>query len=334
MDYRKLNSVKKLDGYPLRRIDDALDRFRHARYSSSLDLKSGYWQIEVDERDREKTAFVTPDGLYGFKVLPFGLCSAPATFQRMMGYCLSRVKVAVMSGYLDDGVVFSASFEEHLHRLRLLLEAISSAGLSIKPKKCHFSYEQLQFLGHVISVEGVSPDLEKTAAVASFPRPADKKAVRCFLGLAAYYRHFVETFSDIAEPLTRQTKDDEAFMWQEQEVAFNDLRNRLQTAPVLAHFDENAETEVRMDASNVGLGAVLVQWQDAAERVLAYASRTLSKAKPITPRQKECLAAVSAISKFRPYLYGRPFKLVSEHHSLCWLANLKDPSGRLARWSL
>lgn len=155
----------------------------------------------MDERDREKTAFVTPDGLYEFKALPFGLCSAPATFQRMMDSVLAGLKWQSCLVYLDDVVVFSTTFDQHLERLRLVLEAIRAADLTIKPEKCQFGFDELRFLGHVISAEGVRPDPEKTAAVARFPTPTDKKSVRRFLGLCAYYRRFVENFSNIAEPL-------------------------------------------------------------------------------------------------------------------------------------
>lgn len=184
VDYRKLNSVTKKDVYPFPRIDDSLGRLRRAKYFSSIDLRSGYWQIEVDERDREKTAFVTPDGLYEFKVLPFGLCSAPATFQRMMDSVLTGLKWQTCLVYLDDVVVFSTTFEEHLSRLRKVLEAVRSAGLSLKPEKCHFGFTELKFLGHVVSAEGVRPDPEKTAPVASFPVPRDKKAYDASLGSA------------------------------------------------------------------------------------------------------------------------------------------------------
>ncbi|KAK8771557.1 hypothetical protein V5799_025197 [Amblyomma americanum] len=300
VDYRKLNNVTKKDVYPLPRIDDAIDRLRDARFFSSLDLKSGYWQIEVDERDREKTAFVTPDGLYEFKVLPFGLCSAPAIFQRMMDTVLAGLKWQTCLVYLDDVVIFSSSFEQHLQRLRIVLQALQSAQLTIKPEKCHFAFEELRFLGHVVSAQGVLPDPDKTSAVSSFPRSTDKKALRRFLGLCSYYRHFVKDFSRLAEPLTALTRDDTPFVWgSAQDAAFEELRCRLQSPPILAHFDENAETDVHTDASNVGLGAILVQWQDGAERVIAYASRTLSRSeRNYSTTEKECLAVIWALSDY------------------------------------
>lgn len=220
--------------------------------------------------------------------------------------------------YLDYVIVSSATFDEHLQRLQSVLRAIRSAGLTLKLEKCHFCFEKLQFLGHVVSYAGVRPDPEKIAAIEQFPLPSDKKAVRHFLGLCAYYRRFIANFARIASPLTHLTRDGVVFMWGDaQQTAFNELKKRLQTPPVLGHFDKAAPTTLHTGASNVGLGAVLVQLQDGAERVIVYASRALSRTEAnYSTIEKECLAVVWAVIKFRPYLYGRPFKVISDHHSL------------------
>lgn len=336
VDYRRLNKVTKKDVYPLPRIDDTLDCLKGARYFSSMDLYSGYWQIEVDEADREKTAFVTSEGLYEFKVMPFGLCNAPATFERTMDNLLRHLKWKMCLCYLDDIVVFSHTFPEHLRRLHCVLSCIQEAGLVLNPKKCQFGANEIKILGHLVSEQGVKPDPDKVAAVYNFPPPKTVHDVRSFLGLCSYYRRFIRNFCSRAKPLQELLKGGAGFCWnQDQRDSFNDLKSALTSQPILALFDEDAPTELHTDASGYGIGAVLVQQQDEKERVIAYASRTLSKAeKNYSTTERECLAAIWAIAKFRPYLFGKSFKIMTDHHSLCWLANLRDPSGRLARWAL
>ncbi|GFX02860.1 hypothetical protein TNCV_4438421 [Trichonephila clavipes] len=255
-------------------------------FFSSMDLRSGYWQIEIDEADREKTAFITPEGLYEFKVMPFGLCNAPATFERMMDNLLRHFKWTMCLCYLDDIIVFSETFEDHLIRLRLVLKCLQEAGLKLNSKKCLFCC----------------------------PR----------------------SFCYLAEPLQSLLKSGVEFHWGPEEVeAFNSLKKALTSDPVLGMYDERASTEIHTDASGYGIGAVLVQIQNNVEKVIAYASRTLTKAeKNYSTTERECLAIVWATNKFRPYIFGKHFTVVTDHHSLCWLMNLKDPSGRLARWAL
>ncbi|UYV75771.1 hypothetical protein LAZ67_13001284 [Cordylochernes scorpioides] len=280
-------------------------------------------QNEVDKMlkgDREKTAFITPDGLYEFKVMPFGLCNAPATFERMMDTLLRGLKWSMCLCYLDDIVVFSPTFDEHVRRLELVLRCLSKAGLVLNTDKCLFGTKRLSIFGHLVDGEGVHPDPGKGDAMSKFPTP----------------KSLTDNFAQKAEPLHRLLRKDTRFEWgPDQRQAYESLKLALASEPVLAHFDEKYATELHTDASGFGIGAVLVQVQGGSQKPIGYASRTLSTAeKNYSTTERECLAAIWAIGKFRPYLFGRSFTIVTDHHSLCWLSGLKDPSGRLARWAL
>ena len=321
VDYRRLNSITRKDAYPIPRIDDTLDTLSGACWFSTLDMVSGYWQVEVGEEDKEKTAFCTPYGLYKFNVMPFGLCNGPATFQRLMNLMLSGLQISQCLVYIDDVIVVGRTFEEHLCNLREVFDRIRKAGLKLKPSKCALLQEKVFYLGHEVSRNGVATDPAKVDQVAHWLVPQSTKDVQKFLGLASYYRRFVRDFAGIAKPLHRLTEKNATFDWSiECQEAFAELRHRLCTAPVLAFPDFSKAFILDTDASNTGIGGVLSQLDEhGQEHVIAFASCTLSKSERrycVTHRE---LLAVVFTQQFRPYLLGKEFTLRTDHGSLSWL---------------
>ena len=334
IDYRKLNAVCIKDSYPLPRIDDSLDALAGAKCFSTLDLASGYWQVGMTEEAKQKSAFVTQSGLYQFKCMPFGLCNAPSTFERLMEQVLAGLQWQICLVYLDDVIVYSQNFTEHVERLEIILRRISGAGLKLKPKKCHLFCEKVIYLGHEVSANGIATDPEKVKAVQEWGIPKNLTDVRSFLGLCSYYRRFIPKFSTIAKPLTKLTEKDQAFKFGiEQEEAWATLKQKLLSAPVLAYPDPEIEFILDTDASAYGIGAVLSQVQDGQERVVAYSSRSMTKEeRRYCVTRKELLAVVFFMKHFRHYLYGRKFTVRTDHGALRWLTNFKDPQGQVARW--
>ena len=321
------------DAHPLPRIDDTLDALSGAQWFSTLDLASGYWQVEVDPSDKEKTAFSTPFGLYQFLVMPFGLCNAPSTFQRLMELVLHGLQWEICLVYLDDIIIFSRTIGEHLQRLKEVFDRLREAGLKLKPGKCHLLQRSVHYLGHIVSSNGVETDPGKTKIIKAWSTPTKLKELRQFLGITSYYRRFVKDFARIAAPLYRLTEEGKAWNWTDEcQEAFELLKRKLISPPILAFPDFNLTFVVDCDASNNGLGAVLSQLSDS-EKVVAYASRTLSKAeRKYSATRREMLSLVWAVRHFRPYLYGQKFIVRTDHSALQWLRSFREPEGQVARW--
>ena len=334
IDYRELNKKTVKDAYPLPRPDEVQDRLSGSIIFTTLDLRSGYWQLPVNPADRCKTAFCPGPGLglFQFCRMPFGLSGAPASFQRLMD-ALFR-DLSFVTTYLDDVLIHSRTVEEHKEHLRVVFNRIESAGLTLHGSKCIIGMYQVKYLGHVFSSKGMEPDPSKTSAVCDWPTPSDTSNLRSFLGLASYYRRYIHRFSEIAAPLHQLTNKGVTFKWTEScQLAFNQLKKKLTEAPVLAYpqFNPSAEQFIlQTDASATGIGAILEQ----GGRVVAYASRTLSSSeKNYSVIQRECLAIIFALKQFRHYLLGCKFSLLTDHAPLQWLSSQKM-EGLLARWAL
>jgi len=334
LDYRKLNEVSVKCAYPLPRIDDSLDALGEAKYFSTLDLASGYWQVEMDSDARDKSAFVTTSGLYAWNVLPFGLCNAPSTFERLMDGVLAGLRWETLLVYLDDVIVFGRSIPESIERLATVFGRFRNAGLKVKPSKCALLQKEVEYLGHIVSEKGIHTSPDKIAAVRDWPTPVTQTQVRSFLGLASYYRRFIRGFAEIAAPLHRLTEKSAKFQWTEDcDKAFDTLRQALISAPILAYPRAEGQYVLDTDASNFAIGCVLSQVQDGEEKVISYGSRSLQKPeRNYCVTRKELLAIVAFLKKYRHYLCGAPVKVRTDHGSLRWLCNFKNPEGQLARW--
>lgn len=333
VDYRRLNSITKKDSYPLPRIDDTLDTLAGAKWFSTLDLKSGYWQVGMEPNDREKTAFTMGSGLWQFTVMPFGLCNAPATFERLMDTVLKGLSWDTCLVYLDDVIVVGKTFQDHLKNLEQVFRRLRDANLKLSPKKCHLFRNKVNYLGHVVSEKGIAVDSEKVDAVEKWPIPKDKHELRSFLGLCTYYRRYVPGFANIAKPLTRLTEN-RPFSWNpECQSSFDLMKATLVNAPILSYPLPNGKFILDTDASNVGIGGVLSQTQEGQEKVIGYFSKTLSKPeRNYCVTRRELLAVVKSVEHFYKYLYGRKFAIRTDHAALKWLLNFKNPEGQIARW--
>lgn len=347
VDYRVLNTQIAASGhydpFPLPRIDDTLDALGGAKYFSTFDLQSGYWNVPMEEESKHYTAFLTPWGLYEWNVMPFGLNNAPATFQRLMQFVFHGMLFEEVLIYLDDIITFSTTFEEHLERLERTFQRIREAGLKLKPKKCHIAKEEVEFLGYLVSDKGVRPDPNKVAPVMNFPRPRDVSQVRSFMGICSYYRRFIRDFAKIAEPLIALTRRSEVgFQWtDEAEAAFKQLKECLTSPPVLGYPQFDKPFKIYSDASNWAIGAVLAQDQgenggDKREVVIAYASRQLSKTeRNYCATERELLGIYWAVKTFRPYIRINDIVYVyTDHNPIAQLNQARDSTGKLARYKM
>ncbi|XP_065365361.1 uncharacterized protein LOC135958385 [Calliphora vicina] len=336
LDARKVNFLTKKDAYPLPNIDGIFSRLPKANLISKLDLKDAYWQIGLADEAKPITAFTVPGRpLYQFRVMPFGLCTAPQTMCRLMDQIIPPDLKYCVFGYLDDLIIVSEDFSSHLSTLVRIAEQFRKANLTLNVTKSSFCVTQVKYLGYVIGCGGIKTDPEKIESILKWPVPKNIKQVRGFLGLAGWYRRFIENFSTVVFPITEVLSTKRKYQWTESaQTAFDTIKTMLTTAPVLSNPDFSQKFYLHCDASDYGIGAVLVQLdKEGCEKPIAYMSKKLNTAqRNYSVTERECLAAVEAIQKFRCYLELQEFEVITDHSSLVWLMKQPNLSGRLARW--
>ena len=336
-DFRKVNNVTKPDSYPLPRVEDCVDRVGSASYVTKLDLLKGYWQVPLTERAKEISAFVTPDDFLQYKVMAFGMRNAPATFQRLVNTVLSGVPGC--EAYLDDVVVHSDTWQDHMEQLSEVFDRLSKANLTLNLAKCDFGQATVVYLGKVVGRGEVRTVQAKVEAIHDFPAPASRRDLRCFLGMAGYYRGFCKNFSAVAAPLTDLISPKVRFVWSEGcQYAFEQIKDLLSNAPVLAAPNFEQPFKLAIDACDVGAGAVLLQdGADGVEHPVSYFSRKFNRHQRVySTIEKEALAIVLALDHFEVYVGSAsvPVAIYTDHNPLVYLKSMRNTNQRLMRWSI
>ena len=341
IDFRNLNTETTKDKYPIPIVDETKDYLYGARYFSTLDLISGYWQIEIEEADKHKTAFTTSQGHYEFNRMPFGLSNAPATFQRLMNNLLRPVIHKFALVYLDDVIIYSRTVEEHLKHILVVLDLLQEGGLKIKLAKCVFLQKVVKYLGHLISEDGLRPDPRLTSAIKNYPTPQNANHVKSFLGLSGYYRKFIWDYANKARALTILTRQKEPWRWGPvEEETFQFLKNCLLNDPILRFPDFETDFVVQTDASGFAVGSVLAQRKPKnngiEEYAVAYASQQFDETQEKwSTTDKEAYAIYHALKTFYPYLYGTKFTVETDHKALVGFPRITEGlSKKVVRWAL
>ncbi|XP_075990295.1 uncharacterized protein LOC142985939 [Anticarsia gemmatalis] len=338
VDFRALNNKTVKDRFPLPLIDDQISNLSGNNFFTTLDLASGYYQIPMDEGSQHLTGLITPDGHYEFKRMPFGLSNAPAVFQRMINKILGNRRFEYALAYLDDVLIPAKDVEEMFLRLEDVLKLFRQYGLTLKLAKCRFFDTTVNYLGYDISSKGIQPSEAKILAVKEFPIPRNIHEVRQFLGLTGYFRKFIQGYGEIARPLSSLLRKDAVWQWADvQNSAFSLLKEKLTSRPVLALYDPTLETELHTDASSLGVGGILMQWQRdtrVLKPVCYFSRQTTPEEKHLHSYELETLAVVSSLKKFRVYLLGLHFKIFTDCAALRTTLTKRDLIPRIARWWL
>ena len=336
MDFRCLNDITVFDCEPMPTTEDSLGNFTNDVYFTELDLTKGYWQIPLSEDSKLYTAFATAKGLYQFRMMPFGLKTACATFIRLMRKVTNGLSHT--DCYFDNLLVHNSNWSEHLQDLRSLLDRLRQHGLTVGMSKCHFGYPKIKYLGVMLGKNTIEPLEEKVNAVNLMPLPQNKKELRSFLGTISFYRKFIPNCSDIASPLNSMLRKHSSnkLVWGDLQIScFNTLKSKLVDGPILCLPNHSLPFYLRTDASDNGVGAVILQEHNGTKMPVAYASRKLlDRESNYSTIEKECLAIVWAVEKFKNYIYGKEFVLQTDQQPLVYLRNMRNSNGRLMRWAL